>query len=75
MKAKIINVKELGINCWEPVRFCNGGRCERVHLCNYPEKKNCKAVVSEIVHLAKVRQQSYDHTTGLIDSLVKMKGG
>ena len=43
----IITVKQLGANCWVAARFC-GGRCQRVMECNYPEKKTCLAVDSEI---------------------------
>lgn len=47
----IISSKELGTNCWLPKRFIKGGRCDRVYLCNYPEKKNCQAVHSEIAYI------------------------
>jgi len=50
MKVSAVKASELGNNCWLPVRFC-GGRCQRVMKCEYPEKKSCKAVISEIAYL------------------------
>lgn len=47
MKTVIVNSRVLGTNCWSTRRFC-GGRCDRVMVCNYPEKKTCKAVASEV---------------------------
>ncbi len=48
----IVSSKELGTKCWLPNRFIqNGSRCDRVYLCNYPEKKTCQAVHAEIAYL------------------------
>lgn len=41
---------QIGTNCWSPKRFC-GGRCDRVFRCNYPDKKTCKAVASEVAYI------------------------
>ena len=46
-----VTVKELGTRCWLTKRFINGERCDRVYLCNYPEKKTCQAVKAEIIYL------------------------
>jgi hypothetical protein len=50
MIAKIKMNSLVGTNCWLPHRFC-GGRCSRVMACDYPEKKDCKAVNAEIRYL------------------------
>lgn len=47
----IVSSKELGTRCWLPKRFIKGERCDRVYLCNYPEKKTCQAVKAEIIYL------------------------
>lgn len=52
----IVNSSELGTNCWLPVRFC-GGRCQRVMVCKYPEKRTCKAVQTELEHSITYTQQ------------------
>lgn len=49
----IVKSSELGVSCWLPRRFIQGGRCERVHACNYPEKKRCKAVQAEVDFLSR----------------------
>lgn len=46
-----VTVKELGTRCWLTKRFIKGERCDRVYLCNYPEKKTCQAVKAEIIYL------------------------
>lgn len=51
MQHAVVSSKELGTNCWLPRRFIEGCRCPRVMSCGYPEKKTCKAVDAEIVHL------------------------
>ena len=47
-KHAMVPFKELGTRCWLPARFLEGARCRRVMECNYPEKKTCKAVYTEI---------------------------
>ena len=46
-----VTVKELGTRCWLTKRFIKGEHCNRVYLCNYPEKKTCQAVKAEIIYL------------------------
>ena len=50
-KHAVVSSKELGTRCWLPARFVDGVRCPRVMQCTYPEKKTCKAVTAEILHL------------------------
>ena len=45
-----VSSRELGTNCWSPHRFC-GGRCQMVERCDYPEKRGCKAVTTEVEYL------------------------
>ncbi len=47
----IVSSKELGTNCWSPKRVIGGGRCDRVMVCDYPDKKDCQAVASEVAYL------------------------
>lgn len=47
----IVNIKELGTNCWLPIRFTGRRRCDHWKTCNYPEKKTCKAREAEIAYL------------------------
>ena len=63
-KAAIVTSKELGTNCWLPIRFIEGSRCQRVMECTYPEKKTCKAVYAEIAYLRKTKEEAeaYFHT-------------
>lgn len=72
----VVTVEELGTNCWHPCRFIrDDGRCCRVFVCNYPEKKACQAVTAEIAYLkqSQVRMCNssiqIDHT---IETLAKM---
>ena len=46
-----VTVKELGTRCWLTKRFIKVERCDRVYVCNYPEKKTCQAVKAEIIYL------------------------
>lgn len=51
-RTAIVTLKELGTNCWHPCRFIkDDGRCDRVYVCKYPERKMCQAVHAEIAHL------------------------
>lgn len=43
-KSITIDQKDLGVNCWHPVRFL-GGKCWMGRRCKYPEKKTCKAEI------------------------------
>jgi len=52
-----VSIQELGMNCWLPRRFIEGSRCCRVMECNYPEKRTCKAVDSEIAWLHEQRRE------------------
>jgi len=53
----IVSFKELGTNCMLPKRFIPGERCDRVWLCNYPEKKTCQAVHVEIAYLKQEKKR------------------
>ena len=53
----IVSSKELGTNCMLPKRFIPGERCNRLWLCNYPEKKTCQAVHAEIAHLNQEKKR------------------
>jgi len=46
-----VTVKELGTRCWLTKRFIKVERCDRVYLCNYTEKKTCRAVDAELEYL------------------------
>lgn len=59
VKYAIVTSIRLGTNCWLPVRFCEGGECQRVHTCKYPEKKTCEAVKTEILRMKNRRIQNY----------------
>jgi hypothetical protein len=50
-RTAIVTLRELGFNCWSPARFIAGARCARVEVCNYLEKRTCKAVGAEVAHL------------------------
>lgn len=51
-QTAIVTLKELGINCWLPKRFVEGGsRCDRFMLCKYPERETCRAIDAELAHL------------------------
>ncbi len=63
-KTAIVNSKELGTNCWSSFRFCYGMRCPRVFTCDYPEKKNCRAVEIQLAYLR-------EHSRQLIDEIKK----
>lgn len=54
----IIRLRELGIKCWLPNRFIGLRRCDRWGVCNYPEKKSCKARIAEIAYEVRMRIQS-----------------
>lgn len=59
LKVTVIDVEELGKNCWAPCRFIQeDGRCSRVWTCNYPEKENCRAVTAEIKYLLEERERA-----------------
>ena len=48
----VVSAEELGTNCWHPRRFVkDGSRCDRIWLCNYPEKGRCMAIHAEIRYL------------------------
>ena len=64
MKAVIVNSKELGNYCWSSFRFIRGLRCPRVFTCNYPEKKLCRAVETELAYLK-------EHSSQLIKEIKK----
>ena len=39
LRARIVSSRELGANCWLPLRFFGRCReCSRYKRCNYPEK-------------------------------------
>ena len=39
MEAKIVNSKELGLNCWSTLRFFGKCyKCPRYKYCRYPER-------------------------------------
>ena len=71
MRTAIVKSKELGINCWLPARFIEGGRCDHVYRCNYPEKSTCKAVVAEIKYLTERKKNIIASTTAEIDSKIE----
>jgi len=51
VKHAVVSSEELGTRCWLPARFVEGVRCKRVMRCTYPEKRTCKAVTAELLHL------------------------
>ena len=59
-KAAIVSSKELGTNCWLSFRFIRGMRCPRVFTCDYPEKKTCRAVETEMAYLREHSRQLID---------------
>ncbi|KKL72331.1 hypothetical protein LCGC14_2086000 [marine sediment metagenome] len=72
----LVDSKEFGSNCWHPCRFIkDDGRCHRLYVCIYPERKNCQAVHAEITHLKKTQVRlmntsiQIDHT---IETLAEM---
>jgi len=74
MKTAIVNSKELGTNCWSPKRFC-GGRCDRVMVCNYPEKATCKAVASEIEFVEQNRTERITQIEQTAKKALEQLGG
>ena len=70
VKTAIVSSKELGTNCWLACRFLEGGRCLRVMRCNYPEKRTCKAVDTEISYLNQLIDLQ-QRTAGAIVKLVE----
>ena len=70
VKYAVVNLKDVGKNCWLPERFVEGGRCSRVHLCNYPEKKTCKAVDAELAYLHQKRWQVVKRIHAKITNLI-----
>ena len=67
-----VSVKELGTNCWHPCRFIkDDGRCDRLYVCKYPERKTCQAVHAEIAHL-KQEQVRLINTSIRIDHTIEM---
>ena len=71
-KHKIVNIHELGTNCWVSARFVEGARCQRVFECLYPEKKTCKAVAAE---RAYIKQRWGEIQTKYQDQINKLKEG
>lgn len=63
-KTAIVSSKELSSNCWSSFRFIRGFRCPRVFTCNYPGKKTCRAVETELTYLR-------EHSKQLIDEIKK----
>ena len=60
MKTAIVNVHELGTNCWSVARFVEGKRCPAVMSCKYPERNTCKAVAAEeeyLINLSASQQE------------------
>ena len=55
MRHKVINSKDLGIDCWSSKRFfdlCD--KCDRVHRCKLPESKFGRIKIAKMkVKLAK----------------------
>ena len=74
MKHAIINSKELGTNCWITARFIDGQRCPRVMRCKYPEKKTCRAVITEIDYLRGESKRLVSDIDNKIDKLTKERG-
>ena len=68
---KVVKSSQLG-NCWSAVRFC-GGRCQRIEQCNYPEKKTCLAVDSEIKVLEEQLRVLTERHISMIMRLKAMK--
>ena len=74
----VVSSKELGTNCWHPCRFIkDDGRCQRLCVCKYLERKTCQAVHAEIAHLKKeqvhLMNQSIqiDHTVEKLAEMLK----
>ena len=77
-RTAVVSLKELGTNCWHPCRFIkDNGRCERLYVCKYPERKTCQAVHAEIAHLkqeqVRLINQSIqiDHTVKTLAEMLK----
>ncbi len=52
MKCAAIRPSELGTRCCMPqLGFLDGERCPIVTHCRYPERKDCKAIDTEIQYL------------------------
>lgn len=67
--AVSVTIQELGTRCWLPKRFVEGGRCDKVFRCDYPEKKTCKAVDAEIKHLSKRLEDATEGLQAKIEQL------
>lgn len=72
---KSVKLSELGTNCWSARRFVKGGRCQWVMVCNYPEKKNCKAIDAEIEYLEGQVSKEQERYSKILDKVRAMKGG
>jgi len=69
--AAVVTRQELGTNCWHPRRFVSGAsRCERLYVCNYPEKTKCQAIHAEIAYLRQEQLRMIKISTN-IDNLVE----
>lgn len=64
---EIVKATELGL-CWAAERYC-GGRCQRSMSCKLEEKKDCKAVMTEVKHII---EQYRKRTTVLTKALEKI---
>lgn len=78
-KHAVVSSKELGAKCWDPARFVEGTRCRRVMSCTYPEKKTCKAVTAELIHLnsevVECQKRAADKIAELIKSVEELNNG
>ena len=71
-RTAVVTLKELGTNCWHPCRFIkDDGRCDRLYVCKYPERKTCQAVHAEIAHLKKEQVRLINQSVQ-IDRTVEM---
>ena len=70
VKVASVTLKELGTNCWLPIRFIEGSRCQRIMECTYLEKKTCKAVYAEIAYLRKTKEEAEAHFHTKINKLL-----
>jgi len=74
MKHAIVSSKELGTRCWLACRFIDGKRCPRVMRCKYPEKKTCRAVITELNYLRNESKRLVSDIDNKIDRLTKERG-
>ena len=80
VNTAIIRSQELGSNCWLVSRFVKGGRCKRVHTCDYPEKSKCVAVQTEIdflsyqiVEIHEMAMKRQQMNAGIVMGLLKLQ--